>query len=270
MQTVKTLKKLKEKGQPITMITAYDYPSAKFAETAGIDTILVGDSLGMTVLGYKNTLQVTIEDIIRHTKAVRRGAENTFIIADMPYATYHISKEKTKENALRIITETQANAVKLEGGSDTRIEAIKDIIDCEIPVVAHLGLTPQSLNKLGGYTIQGKNRDDFIKILEQAKKIEEAGAFMLVLEGIPEMLGKEITQVLSIPTVGIGAGRFCNGQVLVYHDLLGMSDFYPKFVKKYSNIAEITVNSIRNYITDVKNHKFPATENVYYPFEEEK
>ena len=155
---------MKLNNEKITMITAYDYPSAKFAEMAGVDTILVGDSLGMVMLGYENTLQVTINDIIHHTKAVRRGAPNTFIIADMTYASYHISNEKTKENALKIISETQANAVKLEGGSFSRIEAIKQIIDCEIPVVAHLGLTPQSINKFGGYIVQGKKREDFIKI----------------------------------------------------------------------------------------------------------
>ena len=264
MKTVKSLQKMKEKDEKITMITAYDYPSAKFAEQAGIDTILVGDSLGMVVLGYENTLQVTVDDIIHHTKAVRRGAKDTFIIADMPYSSYHVSNEKTRENALKIITETQANAVKLEGGSQSRLEAIRQITDCEIPVVAHLGLTPQSINKFGGYSVQGKTKDDFAKILEQAKMIEEAGAFLLVLEGIPELLGKEITEIVHIPTVGIGAGRFCNGQVLVYHDVLGMSDFYPKFVKKYAEMGDIAVNSLKNFVKDVKNGKFPTEENIYH------
>ncbi len=263
MKNIKSFQKMKKSNEKITMITAYDYPSAKLCEQAGIDTILVGDSLGMVILGYENTLNVTIDDIIHHTKAVRRGAPNTFIIADMPYASYHISPSETRKNALKIITQTGANALKIEGGSESRIEAIKNIVDCEIPVVAHLGLTPQSINKFGSYSVQGKKPSDSINILNQAKKIELAGAFMLVLEGIPELLGKKITQEISIPTVGIGAGRYTDGQVLVYHDLLGLSDLSPKFVKQYSNLSEIIRNSIKNYITDVKNSFFPTEKHIY-------
>lgn len=252
------------------MITAYDYSSGKITEEANIDCILVGDSLGMVVLGYENTLEVTLEDIIHHTKAVRRGAKDTFIISDMPYMSYHLSLNDTKANASKLIIEGKANAVKLEGGTKSRLEAISAIVDCEIPVVAHLGLTPQSINKFGGYKVQGKTNDRFNKILDQALEIQKAGAFMLVLEGVPEKLGKEISEKLSIPTIGIGAGRYTDGQVLVWHDLLGLSEFDFKFSKKYKNLSLQIKNALENYDNDVKNKKFPTKENVYFPIEDEK
>ncbi len=270
MRNIKSFKKMKKNGSKISMITAYDYSSGKITEEANIDCILVGDSLGMVVLGYENTLEVTLEDIIHHTKAVRRGAKDTFIISDMPYMSYHLSLNDTKANASKLIIEGKANAVKLEGGTKSRLEAISAIVDCEIPVVAHLGLTPQSINKFGGYKVQGKTNDRFNKILDQALEIQKAGAFMLVLEGVPEKLGKEISEKLSIPTIGIGAGRYTDGQVLVWHDLLGLSEFDFKFSKKYKNLSLQIKNALENYDNDVKNKKFPTKENVYFPIEDEK
>jgi 3-methyl-2-oxobutanoate hydroxymethyltransferase len=256
---------MKRKEQKIVMITAYDYPSGKYAQLAEVDMILVGDSLGMVVLGYPNTLKVTMEDIIHHAKATRRGASDTFIAADMPFMSYHVSLEETKKNAARLILEADANAVKLEGGSANRLEVIRAITDCEIPVVAHLGLTPQSINTFGGYVVQGKKDADSEKILQQARDIQEAGAFMLVLEGIPEKLGQQITKELKIPTIGIGAGRYCDGQVLVYHDILGMADFTPKFVKKYANLQTEIPNKLAKYVAEVRNVDFPGSEHIYFP-----
>jgi 3-methyl-2-oxobutanoate hydroxymethyltransferase len=265
MLSTRSFKKMKKRGKKIVMITAYDYPSGKYAQLAGVDMILVGDSLGMVVLGYPNTLKVTMADIIHHTKATRRGATDTFIVADMPFMSYHVSLEETKKNAARLILEADANAVKLEGGSASRIEAIKAITDCEIPVVAHLGLTPQSINTFGGYVVQGKKDADSEKILQQARDIQDAGAFMLVLEGIPEKLGQQITKELKIPTIGIGAGRYCDGQVLVYHDILGMADFTPKFVKKYANLEKEIPQKLAKYVTEVRNLDFPGSEHIYFP-----
>ena len=256
---------MKKAGQKIVMVTAYDYPSGKYVQSADIDIILVGDSLGMVILGYEDTLKVTMEDILYHTKAVRRGADDTFIVADMPFMSYHLSIEETKENAALLITQGGANAVKLEGGKPSRLEAIRAIVDCEIPVVAHLGLTPQSIHLLGGYKVQGKKEAEFIEILNQAKEIEKTEAFMLVLEGIPEELGQKISAELSIPTIGIGAGRFTDGQVLVYHDILGMADLKPKFVKSYAQLNEGIPNSINKFSREVKEGKFPAVENIYNP-----
>lgn len=267
MNTIRTFRKMKHKNEKIVMLTAYDYPSAKYVEMAGIDLILVGDSLGMVILGYENTLKVTVSDMVHHAKAVRNGAKESFIIVDMPYMSYHISNEETKRNAAKLILEADANAVKLEGGKPSRIEAIKAIIDCEIPVVGHLGLTPQSIYQFGGYVVQGKKEADQEKILEQAKAIEQAGAFMIVLEGIPEKLGKEITENLSIPTIGIGAGRFTDGQVLVYHDVLGMADFSPKFVRKYMNLSERIPANLKKFINDVKEGEFPKKEQIYSPMD---
>ena len=263
MNNVKTFIKMKKKAEKIVMITAYDYPSGKYVQVAKADIILVGDSLGMVVLGYPNTLKVTLEDIIHHCKACRRGADNTFIVADLPFMSYHISLEKTKLNASRLILEGNADAVKLEGGKPSRIAAIKAIVDCEIPVIAHLGLTPQSVYAFGGYRVQGKKMAEFNEILEQAKAIEKAGAFMLVLEGIPEELGKIITETLSIPTIGIGAGRYCDGQVLVYHDVLGMADFFPKFVKTYENLDEKITLALANFTEEVKAEYFPSEKYIY-------
>lgn len=265
MYNVKTLKKMKKNNERIVMVTAYDYPSGKYVQEAGVDIILVGDSLGMVILGYKDTLKVTIADIIHHTKAARRGADNTFIVADMPFMSFNLGLEQTKKNAAQLITEGGANAVKLEGGKPSRLEAIRAIVDCEIPVVAHLGLTPQSINTLGGYKVQGRKDVDFKEILKQAKEIEQAGAFMLVLEGIPELLGRDISEELSIPTIGIGAGKFTDGQVIVYHDILGMADIKPKFVKRYAEFNKEIPNLIQQFAEEVRDKKFPAEENIYNP-----
>ena len=266
MKNINSFKRMKRKGEKIVMITAYDYPSGKYVQQAGVDVILVGDSLGMVIQGYENTLQVSLEDIVYHTKATKRGATDTFVIADMPFMSYHISLEDTKKNAAKLI-KAGAEAVKLEGGKPSRLEAIKAIVDCEIPVVAHLGLTPQSVNALGGYVMQGKKSTQYQQILKQAQEVEQAGAFMLVLECVPEKLGKEITEKLTIPTIGIGAGRFTDGQVLVYHDILGMSDIIPKFVKQYVKLDNLICREIEKFKTDVKGSNFPAKINSYEPIE---
>ncbi len=267
MRSVTSFQEMKNKGEKIAMLTAYDYPSGKMVAKASADVILVGDSLGMVVLGYENTLQVTMDDIIHHTKAVRRGAPDMFIISDMPYRSFHLDLRTTKENAFRLIIEGGANAVKLEGGSESRLEAIRAIVDCEIPVVAHLGLTPQSVNKFGGYKVQGKDTDSSEQLFEMAKRIEEAGAFMVVLEGIPEALGRRISQTLKIPTIGIGAGRHTDGQVLVYHDLLGHSEFKPKFVERYENLNTRISEALASWCKDVQEKKFPKRDQVYFPEE---
>ncbi|MBN2460290.1 MAG: 3-methyl-2-oxobutanoate hydroxymethyltransferase [Candidatus Cloacimonetes bacterium] len=269
MQNIQTYLRMKQERKKIVMITAYDYPAAKFVQEAGADMILVGDSLGMVVLGYTDTIKVTLADIIHHTRAARRGAGDTFIVADMPYLSYHLDLISTKRNAARLLVEGGANAVKLEGGKESRLEAIRAIRDIEIPVVAHLGLTPQSINSLGGYRVQGTTDRSYREILAQALAIQDAGAFLLVLEGIPEKLGKEITEKLDIPTIGIGAGRFTDGQVLVYHDLLGLADIRPKFVKVYGNLHERITENLQSFIMDVRSGSFPAQENVYYPIENE-
>lgn len=265
MLNINSFKKMKQSGEKIVMVTAYDYPSGKFAQAANVDMVLVGDTLGMVVQGNDDTLGVSVDDIVYHCRACRRGANDTFIVADMPYMSFHISPEETKRNAARLITKGKANAVKLEGGSKSRLEAISAVVDCEIPVVAHLGLTPQSIHALGGFKVQGKDVVAYNKILQQAVQTEEAGAFMLVLESVPEKLGLEISKAVSIPTIGIGAGRFCDGQVLVYHDILGMADWKPKFVKQYANLSKTITNSIREYAKDVKDKNFPSDEFTYFP-----
>jgi len=259
------IKEKKAKKERLTMVTAYDYYMAKLVQETGIDTILVGDSLGNVFQGEETTLKVTVEEIIYHTKAVRRGANNTFIIADMPYMSYHLNPEQAKSNAARLIIEADAHAVKLEGGSDSRIKVIEAIVDCEIPVVGHLGLTPQSINKIGGYKVQGKDEADAEIIIEQAQSIQQAGAFMLVLEAVPEQLAKTITEMLNIPVIGIGAGRYTDGQVLVINDILGLTDIRAKFAHVYQDIGEIAKTALTNYNDDVKSGLFPKKKNIYYP-----
>ena len=262
---IAVFKEMKQRKEKICMLTAYDYAMAKCVSATSVDIILVGDSLGMVVLGYEDTLQVTLENMIYHCSAVRRGAPDSFIIADMPYLSFHLSEKQTRQNAGKLIVQGKVNAVKLEGGSKSRIDAIKAIVDMEIPVCAHLGLTPQSIRKFGGYKVQGKKPVEQEELLKQAQEVAKAGAFMLVLEGIPELLGKEITETVSIPTIGIGAGRFTDGQVLVYHDLLGYSDLQPKYVKQYANLNNDIREAIELFSQEVKNGVFPAPENIYYP-----
>lgn len=263
MRYIKTFFKMKREKEKIVMLTAYDYISAKCAEEAGVDLILVGDSLGMVVLGYESTLHVRLEDILYHTKAVKRGAPKTFIVADMPFMSFHLDINETKRNAAKLIVEGNASAVKIEGGSSSRIKVIAGIADCEIPVVAHLGLTPQSIKSLGKYSVQGKAQSDYEKILLQAREVEKAGAFMLVLEAVPETLAKEISESLDIPVIGIGAGKYTDGQVLVLHDILNLTDFKPKLAKVYGDCKKIFLDSMKSYTDEVKNGKFPTENNIY-------
>ena len=264
MLTVRSLQQMKEKQEKITMVTAYDFPSAKQAETAGVDTILVGDSLGMTVMGYESTTQVTLNDMIHHAKAVKRGAPNTFIIVDMPFMSYHTSIEQSIQNAITLFQSSNAHALKVEGASKEILELVRRLTDGGIPVVGHLGLTPQSVNVLGGYRVQGNDKVASQQLLEDGKNLQEAGAAMIVYECIPTELGKIVTEALTIPTIGIGAGADCDGQVLVYHDLLQYGvDRLPRFVKHYADFNTAGVDALKNYVTDVKNVHFPAEEHVY-------
>jgi len=268
MKTRQDFMKMKERNEPITMLTAYDFPSAKQAELAGIDMILVGDSLGMVVLGYDSTIPVTVHDMIHHTKAVKRGAKDTFVVTDMPFMSYHLSKDETMKNAARIMQEGGADAVKLEG-ADGVTSVIEALTFGGIPVISHLGLTPQSVNVLGGYKVQGKDAEAAKKLIDDAKRCQEAGAIALVLECVPQQLAEEMTKLLTIPTIGIGAGRQTDGQVLVYHDLIGYgSGYVPKFVKQYVSISETVQTSISHYISDVKNRSFPEEKHSFNMKEE--
>lgn len=258
----------KQKKEKITMLTAYDYSTAKLMDQAGIDSILVGDSLGMVMLGYDSTLKVTMEDMIHHTKAVVRGTSEAMVIADLPFLSYHISVEEAVRNAGRLVQEGGAQAVKLEGGREM-VSVIEAIIRAQIPVIGHLGLTPQSVNVFGGYKVQGKELEDAKKIIEDALLLQEAGVFAIVLECVPEKLSEIITQELDIPTIGIGAGSVCDGQVLVVQDMLGtFTDFKPKFVKNYGNIGNVTKEAVTAYIDEVKKGEFPEKEHTFSMKEE--
>lgn len=262
--TVTKLKRMKEQGEPISVITAYDYPSAVLAEEAGIDAILVGDSLGNVVLGYDTTLPVTLDDMVYHTKAVTRGARHTFIIADMPFATYRLGKEATLANAARLMREGLAHAVKLEGGADIA-EEVAVCVRAGIPVVGHLGLTPQSVHQLGGYRVQGKQEAEAEALLQDALALQAAGASAIVLELVTEQVAAYVSAALAIPTIGIGGGRGCDGQVLVYHDLLQYASPYrpKKFVKVYANLGETIRSAIGDYVADVKSRSFPEEEHAF-------
>jgi 3-methyl-2-oxobutanoate hydroxymethyltransferase len=261
--TVLTFKEAKEKRDRLTMLTAYDYSTARLIDEAGVNSILVGDSVGMVCLGYQNTLSVTMEDMIHHSRAVARGANNALVVTDMPFMSYQTSVYDAVVNAGRLVKEGMAHAVKLEGGREI-LEQIRAIVNASIPVVAHLGLTPQSVNAFGGFKVQGKDEEAAKKLIEDALAVQEAGAFALVLECVPEKLAKLITEKLSIPTIGIGAGAGCDGQVLVYQDMLGMySDFVPKFVKQYASVGQDMKNAFKNYITEVKEGTFPAEEHTF-------
>lgn len=258
------LQKMKDNQGKITMITAYDYPSAKLAEEAGIDMILVGDSLGMVVLGYKSTVQVTMDDMVHHGKAVKRGAPDTFTVVDMPFMSYHVSLEESLVNARTIFQETDAQALKVEGATDETLVLIKRLTEAGIPVVAHLGLTPQSVNVLGGFKVQGKEKATATKLLDDAKKVAEYGAISVVLECVPKELAQLVTVKINIPTIGIGAGIDCDGQVLVYHDILKYGvDRLPKFVKAYTNFNTKGINAIKAYVSDVKKGAFPLNEQSF-------
>lgn len=257
MKTTASFKKMKADGEKIAMLTAYDAPSAKFVENSGADIILVGDSVGMVVHGYDSTIPVTLDDMVLHTKAVRRGAKETFIVTDMPFLTYHGSISETLNNARRLMQEAGAHAVKLEG-NDEIIDTIAKLTKAGVPVMGHLGLTPQTVGVVGGYKVQGKDVESANQLLEDAKKVEEAGAFGLILECVPKQISALVAKQLSIPVIGIGAGVETDGQVLVYHDLIGYGGaFVPKFVKKYMNVSPLIEDALTQYVKDVKEQAFP-------------
>lgn len=260
--TTLTFRQKKERGEPITMLTAYDYPTALAVDNAGVDSILVGDSLAMVVLGYENTLSVTMEDMLHHSRAVARGARSAMLIGDMPFMSYQVSVEEATRNAGRFLQQGGMDAVKLEGGRE-RVEAIRSITGAGIPVMGHLGLTPQSVNQLGGFRAQGKTAIAAKRLVEDALLLEEAGCFSIVLESVPARLAELISKKISIPTIGIGAGVGCDGQVLVTHDVLGLFDrFTPKFVKKYANFHQEMHKAFTEYIDDVETKRFPAPEHT--------
>ena len=263
--TIPCLQEKKEKKKKIKALTAYDFPNAKVLDRAGIDIILVGDSLGMVVLGYENTIPVTMDEMIHHTKAVVRGTKRALVVGDMPYFSFHLSVEESVFNASRFLKEAGAKAVKIEGASPKRLVLIKNLVEAEIPVMGHVGLTPQSICHLGKFKVRGKVSEEAEKILNDALKLEAAGVFAVILECIPMELAKLITENLRIPTIGIGAGPYCDGQILVFHDLTGYSNGYlPKFVKKYVDLHEILNTAISTYVKDVENGFFPDDSHSYH------
>lgn len=262
--TVATFKKAKQDGRKLSMLTAYDYSTAKLLDESGIHGILVGDSLGNVMLGYEDTISVTMEDMIHHGAAVARGAKNALVVVDMPFMSYQCSVYDAMHNAGRLMKEGRAGAVKLEGGREV-VPQIQAIVQAGIPVMGHLGLTPQSVNAFGGYKVQGKDEAAAQKLLDDAKAITEAGVFAIVLECVPSALAKKITEAVSVPTIGIGAGSDCDGQILVYQDMLGMfSDYVPKFVKRYADIGSAMKEAFQAYMADVETGAFPAKEHGYY------
>jgi 3-methyl-2-oxobutanoate hydroxymethyltransferase len=256
--TIGKIKEMKQKGEKITMLTAYDYATAKLIDEAGIPLILVGDSLGMVMLGYESTIPVTMDVMIHHTKAVVRGAQNALIVGDMPFMTYHLSIEQALNNAGRFIQEAGCQTVKLEGGQEMA-PTVKRIVECGIPVMGHIGLTPQSINQLGGYKAVGKTPETAVKLIKDAAALEEAGAYAIVLETVPAPLAKKISKRISIPTIGIGAGVDCDGQVQVISDLLGMyTEFVPKHAKQYAKLGETIKKAAADYIAEVTSEQFPT------------
>jgi 3-methyl-2-oxobutanoate hydroxymethyltransferase len=261
--TTAVLREMKERKEKIVMLTAYDYPTAKMEDEAGIDAILVGDSLGNVILGYRDTLAVTMDEMVHHTKAVARGTKHALVIADMPFLSYQASTEDAIRNAGRLIKEGRAEAVKLEGGRSV-IDKVEAIIGAGIPVMGHLGMTPQSIHQFGGYKVRGKNAADARSIIEDSEILEKAGVFSIVLECMPYQLARMITEKVDVPTIGIGAGPYCNGQVLVIHDLLGLSgEFSPKFVKKYAKLGGVIMKALADFKGEVKSGKFPSSEHCY-------
>lgn len=268
--TVRTFRKMKENKEKISMLTAYDFSTAKYIDESGVDSILIGDSLGMTILGYNTTINVTTEDMITFTKAVSKGVKRALVIADLPFLSYHVSKEQTTLNAGKLI-QAGANAVKLEGASEFILDEINHLTQSGVNVAGHLGFTPQYINTIGGYFVQGKSYENTLKLLDAAKKLEENGAFCLVLEMVPEESAKYISENLSIPTIGIGAGKFCDGQVLVIDDILGKyPGNIPKFVKQYANLKDIIKTAVSNYNEEVKRNTFPGREHTFNLTDEER
>jgi 3-methyl-2-oxobutanoate hydroxymethyltransferase len=261
--SISTFLSAKKSGEKLTMLTAYDYSMAKLIDECGVNGILVGDSLGMVCLGYEDTLSVTMDDMLHHTKAVTRGSKNALVVSDMPFMSYQTSLYDAVKNAGRFIQEARSQAIKLEGGALV-CPQIKAIVDAQIPVMGHIGLTPQSVNMFGGFKVQGKSHTDAKKLIEDAKKIEEAGAFAIVLECIPSRLADIISKEISIPTIGIGAGGGCDGQILVYQDMLNMfSDFKPKFVKNFANVGDLMRDGFKSYIKEVNEGTFPGAEHCF-------
>ena len=261
--TVNTLLQQKKDGNKITILTCYDYSTAKLMEEVGVNTILVGDSLGNTMLGYEDTIQVTMEDMIHHSAAVSRGLKNTLLVCDMPFMSYQTSVYDAVVNAGRLMKEGRANAVKLEGGLEFAPH-VKAITDASIPVMAHIGMTPQSVNKFGGFKVQGQDEKNAAKIIKDARAMQDAGAFAVLMECVPDKLAAYITEILDVPTIGIGAGNGCDGQVLVYQDMLGMySDFTPKFAKKYAEIGQSMKDAFSSYIDEVKSGNFPDNKHSF-------
>lgn len=261
--TVLTFKDAKQKGEKLTMLTAYDYSTAKLVDEAGVNSILVGDSLGMVMLGYEDTLSVTMEDMIHHTAAVARGTKNALVVGDMPFLSYNTGIRDAVINAGRLMSEGRANCVKLEGGKEV-CDVIRAITDAKIPVCAHIGLTPQAVNALGGFKVQGKSLESAKALIEDALAVQEAGAFAVVLECVPAALAEKISSMLDIPTIGIGAGPGCDGQVLVYQDMLGVyKDFTPKFVRKFANVGEVMTGGIKAYIDAVADGSFPEEKHCF-------
>jgi 3-methyl-2-oxobutanoate hydroxymethyltransferase len=267
--TIAELHQKKAMGQKISMMTAYDYPTANLVDQAGIDTILVGDSLGMVMLGYDSTVPVTMDEMIHHCKAVSRGAKSSFIIGDMPFMSYQTNVEKAIENAGRFMKEAACDSVKLEGGSEMS-PVVKAIVTAGVPVCGHIGLTPQTATMLSGFKVQAKDAESARQLVKSAKDLEEAGAFMIVMECIPDLVAEKITKELKIPTIGIGAGKHCDGQVLVYHDLVGLFErFTPKFVKQYINLAPKIKEALIQFKTEVEQGLFPGPEHIFSMKEEE-
>lgn len=248
----------------IVCLTAYDYPTARFVDEAGVDVVLVGDSLGMVVLGYENTLPLTMEEMLHHTRAVRRGVRKALLVVDMPYGSYHGDKNEAVRNAVRFVKESGAEAVKVEGG-ERRMDVIAQIVEAEIPVMGHIGLTPQSMHAFGGFRVQGKSAEAAEQLLRDARAVEAAGAFSVVVESVPREIGARITSELRIPTIGIGAGPECDGQILVLHDMIGLSvGRTPKFARRYANVGEAIRNAVGAYAEDVREGRFPADEESYH------
>lgn len=270
MKTTMDFRKMKQQEEKIVMITAYDYPAARAAEHAGVDVVLVGDSLGMVVLGYENTVAVTMDDMVHHGKAARRGAPNTFLVVDMPFGVCHLTVDTALMHAVRLMQETGAQAVKIEGAGDM-VPLIQKLTAAGIPVVAHLGLTPQTAGVLGGFKVQGKTASAAKQLLDDAKQLEQAGAFMIVLECIPHQLASEVSAHVTIPTIGIGAGIDADGQVLVFHDLVGYGEHHvPKFVKQYTQVFPTMEEAIRLYVKEVKQLEFPTESHQFTMKEEER
>jgi len=260
--TVRSLASRKRKAEPFTMLTAYDFTFARIFDEAGVDVLLVGDSLGNVVQGCDTTLPVTLDEVVYHTRLVARGVRRAMVVGDMPFGSYQVGPEDAVRTSIRLVKDGGAHAVKLEGGVDVA-DSIRRIVKAQIPVMAHVGLTPQSVNHMGGFRVQGRGDEGRHQVIEDALAVQEAGAFSVVLEGIPADLGREVTELLSIPTIGIGAGVHCDAQVLVMHDLLGLNDWTPSFVKPYGNLGAQASTAARNYVDEVVNRKFPDEEHSY-------